>query len=265
MATAMRSEGNDFGNDFVRVLCTNGYIAISKKELDGILGAGTILRYLYNGHPSMHQDPNPDVFSQYGVSTADFNVIRACIRTGKLPNDSIANLMIGSGELRNIADSLGGFVIIDKIFEERQNTGQQTQIDTPAKDTARRFEWRARISDSDEQVQAEIDTLNADGFVMTSAFYAGFHQFLYFRRSRASGQQTETTAEYKTQIDCPAKDSASVFQWRTVRFTTFKDMDLLIKTYETEGFELASTFVLDKGNISYAYLHFRRPRTMDAC
>ena len=108
-------------NGVVSLHCSDGAVAISCQELEVIMKSGNVFRYLLYGGGGMCAERNVDVLRQFDVSKAMFNTLRACIR-GLKPEDDIMQAALKSGELRNVADTLGGFGIVDdmiKIWEQK--------------------------------------------------------------------------------------------------------------------------------------------------
>merc|ERR1719506_3072259 len=89
-------------------------------DFEDFLGQSTTLRHLVHGHPQMQaaDEPKYDVFKQFGVSCAELNLVHACIRLGgRLPTDERAISLAQSGALREAADKIGGFDLVNKALQ----------------------------------------------------------------------------------------------------------------------------------------------------
>ena len=100
---------------------------------------------------------NLDVFRTFNVPKHIVNVIRACARAnreGRLwePVDAIERTAVSGGALREHADTLGGFVGVDRALAEtkrrvsRQDLARAMREDRgamrPCEDLAALFDWR---------------------------------------------------------------------------------------------------------------------------
>jgi len=89
---------------------------MSAKDFWALVEEGNLLQYLIFGHPDMRDclEPQFDVFKKFDVTAEVLCVIQACIRSGGvLPEDTRACFKADLGELREAADRLGGFELVD--------------------------------------------------------------------------------------------------------------------------------------------------------
>ena len=95
--------------------CSDGQVVIGPRELQGACDAGKGIEGLIFGkqggigtaHP-----PTLDIFSQWPSGV--LNLLRACIRNQCIPSDERAISFVKSGELREFAESFGGFPVVDQ-------------------------------------------------------------------------------------------------------------------------------------------------------
>ena len=163
--------------DLVELKCSDGPIAISGLDLLQLCDAGNVLGKLIYGEATMRTEVNLGVFAEYGVSKVALNAIKGCIRLGgKFPDDEMTNTLLRTGELRNCADNLGGFAIVDKALSELNlatHRQRKRRIDAPEDDVEHKYEWRSIPRHAPEQVVAyqefhnHLKELQSKGFEMS--------------------------------------------------------------------------------------------------
>ena len=115
----------------VVLYCDNGKVTMSKEEFTKLLNAGNILEQLVYGSDDMKKENNLDIFKQYHVTTGGLNLIRYCARTdGKLPDDEKTISFIEKGYLRDVAETLGGFPLVDAALKDHHQC-KEAQKYTP--------------------------------------------------------------------------------------------------------------------------------------
>ena len=110
--------------EFFSFKCSDRQVVIGPDELREFCRAGNVIRGLIYGQQggigSAHP-PRVEIFSAW--SSGVLNLLRACVRNKRMPSVAQAKQIIWSGELREFADALGGFAIVDTLLaeEERRN------------------------------------------------------------------------------------------------------------------------------------------------
>ena len=179
--------------DIVVTRCSDGEVAMSKSEFAGVVHAGTVLKHLVYGHTAMCAEDKLDVFHRFNVSSAALNVIRSCIRQGgKLPNDASAMALTKSGDLRNAADALGGFQLVDQaLATSSRNIQPNHEAAIPKEDITGMFEWRTTLLGSsvgsDNIFQQKIYALGEENFVWTSMTTLDHPRAIHHFRRACSG------------------------------------------------------------------------------
>ena len=129
---------------FFSFTCSDGLVVFAPGELQVFCRAGNVIGGLIHGSQGgigTSHPPKVEIFSAWPSRV--LNLLRACVRNGRLPSDARARELIQSGELREFADAFGGFAIVDTLLAEvDRRTEEGRQVQTPAEDTAGLFEWR---------------------------------------------------------------------------------------------------------------------------
>ena len=161
---------------FVILHCSDGILAISHTELKAIMRSGNVFQYLLYGHYALCAEKKLDVLKQFNVSIINFNTLRSCIR-GLHSTDTIIQAALNSGELRNTADTLGGFDIIDDIIKawelkhilaDQEKNAKNAVIDHSLKDTKNEYEWANIPMSSGLPPYNRISAIEQEGFSFVS-------------------------------------------------------------------------------------------------
>ena len=97
--------------------CYDREVVIGPRELQGVCDAGKVIEGLIFGQQGgigTAHPPTLDIFSQWHSGV--LNLLRACIRDQCIPDDNAAQNFVDSGELREFAESFGGFPIVDQCL-----------------------------------------------------------------------------------------------------------------------------------------------------
>uniref|UniRef100_A0A0G4HDD0 Uncharacterized protein n=1 Tax=Chromera velia CCMP2878 TaxID=1169474 RepID=A0A0G4HDD0_9ALVE len=185
----------------VVVGCSDGEVAMSETEFQQLLDAGNVLHSLVYGHSEMRSEANFDVFKRFNVSRRVLNAIRLCIReNGRSPPDSALDL--ASSAIREYADALGGFPLVDAALQDREakrneelterqrRQRESAQVTTPLMDRDGVYEWGQIMHYNGSQNVEGFNEMWKVGFSWVSCeMTAGNGHIIHrFRRPKDSAQ-----------------------------------------------------------------------------
>lgn len=118
VSTHTQTESESHGAAVVLARCGDGSrcdeIVMPMDEFERVVRAGNAMRAIVGA--IRPEGGTCDVFRRFGVAVAEANLIRACVRLGRLPDDDAARASERSGALREAACALGGFSCVDRAL-----------------------------------------------------------------------------------------------------------------------------------------------------